>query len=322
MTLFPVEPEEVEDPEEPEDEREARIAKEKHLRFLMSLFPFHYCVACHKCVSPIEQGLGRFCVKCDYGHILRLATFNDMKRSRVPEFSPLDGAVVNEVPAFVLLEKMPKRLAAAHQTIELVMKKFRQVRSLVEELQDLHALTMKNQLGVDAETKAIMQEIYDNYPSRPNLKQMWNELNHTIKCIDSRFSEVGGAGFRPDLAQVCYAHCTLHGSSDEVLAAQSALAAGLPTASTLDGSPSGAGGPGGAAGAGPSSAPSPVKRGEGAGTGHGGPAGSGTMHGSTRPSAGGTLASIRSASALGTVSGVGGGGGPGARSAHAMSGRR
>jgi hypothetical protein len=32
-----------------------------------------------------------------------------------------------------------------------------QVRSLVEELQDLHALTMKNQLGVDAETKAIMQ---------------------------------------------------------------------------------------------------------------------------------------------------------------------
>ena len=61
------------------------------------------------------------------GHILRLATFNDMKRSRVPEFSPLDGAVVNEVPAFVLLEKMPKRLAAAHQTIERVMKKFRQV---------------------------------------------------------------------------------------------------------------------------------------------------------------------------------------------------
>jgi hypothetical protein len=61
------------------------------------------------------------------GHILRLATFNDMKRSRVPEFSPLDGSVTNEVPAFVLLEKMPKRLAAAHQTIELVMKKFRQV---------------------------------------------------------------------------------------------------------------------------------------------------------------------------------------------------
>ena len=75
MTLFPVEPEEVEDPEEPEDEREARIAKEKHLRFLMSLFPFHYCVACHKCVSPIEQvrdwvacqsewALGRLCLMC------------------------------------------------------------------------------------------------------------------------------------------------------------------------------------------------------------------------------------------------------------------
>ena len=31
-----------------------------------------------------------------------------------------------------------------------------------------------------------------------------SELNHTIKCIDSRFSEVGGAGFRPDLAQVCH----------------------------------------------------------------------------------------------------------------------
>ncbi len=27
----------------------------------------------------------------------------------------------------------------------------------MEELQDLHALTMKNQLGVDAETKTIMQ---------------------------------------------------------------------------------------------------------------------------------------------------------------------
>ncbi len=55
MTLYPTEPEEEVDPAETEDEREARIAKEKHLRFLMSLFPFHYCVACHKCVSPIEQ---------------------------------------------------------------------------------------------------------------------------------------------------------------------------------------------------------------------------------------------------------------------------
>ncbi len=58
---------EEERPEETPIEREVRLEKEKRLRFLMSIFPFHYCVACHKCVSPIEQGTGRFCTKCDYG---------------------------------------------------------------------------------------------------------------------------------------------------------------------------------------------------------------------------------------------------------------
>ena len=42
-------------PEETEIERKAREEKEEYLRFLMTIFPFHYCVACHKCVSPIEQ---------------------------------------------------------------------------------------------------------------------------------------------------------------------------------------------------------------------------------------------------------------------------
>jgi hypothetical protein len=42
--------EEEVDPDEDPLVAEARREKEKQLRFLMRRFPFHYCVACHKCV--------------------------------------------------------------------------------------------------------------------------------------------------------------------------------------------------------------------------------------------------------------------------------
>lgn len=93
---------------------------------------------------------------CDYGHILRLATFNDMKQSKVPNLAPSDGREVNEIPAFALLEMLPDRMAKAHHCIELIVAKMSQLRKLLEELQDLHSLAEEAHHGTDADTKALM----------------------------------------------------------------------------------------------------------------------------------------------------------------------
>lgn len=165
------------------------------------------------------QGVGRFCPKCDYGHILRLATFNDMKQSKVPEFAAADARAVNEIPAFALLEQLPVRLGAAHQCIELVVSKMRQLRTLLEELHDLHALTTKNMVGVDADTKALMigarlcgggdgaahamgtvtplrAGLLEDYPTSPSLKRMW--------CVHVR----GGSLRPPPRCHPVHAHAT------------------------------------------------------------------------------------------------------------------
>jgi hypothetical protein len=80
-----------------------------------------------------------------------------MKQSKVPEFAPADAKVVNEIPAFAQLEQLPARMSTAHQTIELVVEKMTQLRKLLEELIDLEGLLERNQVGTDADTRALMQ---------------------------------------------------------------------------------------------------------------------------------------------------------------------
>ena len=57
----------------------------------------------------------------DYGHIQRLASFHDIRYSKVPEAAPSDKEVVNEILAFDLLQLLPQRMKASHLVIETVM---------------------------------------------------------------------------------------------------------------------------------------------------------------------------------------------------------